>query len=160
MTRREKIMLATAGVAAVLALFLLPGGGQKPSAPMTGGPAGKDAAGRVRALESRVKAAIPNAIDTVILASVQEPWRRTAIYDKSLEGRQTAQRSDLRYTGYVELGSGRLAVVNGFEYQVGDALEGGGYTVVAITSDAVTLESLDNGKRRDLPYQGQETVAR
>lgn len=159
MTRREKLLLASVGLAAVLAVFSLPGGKEPTDRPV-GAVAEKDTAAQVRTLESRVAAAIPDEADAAVLASVQAPWRWSAVYDKSLEGRQAAKMSDLQYTGYVELGSGRLAVVNGFEYQVGDELEGGGYKVVAISPETVTLESLDNGKQRTLSYQGQETLAR
>jgi len=159
MTKREKITLAATGLLAVLALGTLPGG-EKP----TGGPADgageKDVAAQVRTLQTRLAEAMPSAFDMAVLASVKAPWRESAVYDKSLEGKQTAKTSDLQYTGYVELGSGRLAVVNGYEYQVGDDLEGGGYKVTAISPEAVTLTSLDNGTQRNLPYQGQEASAR
>ena len=62
------------------------------------------------------------------------------------------------FTGYVELGSGRLAVVDGMEYQVGDMLESGGYKVVAIAPDLVALESLANGQRIEIPYEGRDAA--
>ena len=65
-----------------------------------------------------------------------------------------------RFTGYVDLGSGRLAVIDGYEYQAGDTLEGGGYKVLVVSPDKVTLESLANGQRLDIPYDGQDALGR
>lgn len=158
MTTREKVVLAATGIVGAIALFTLVGGGKAPESVKEGAkPEARTA--QVQTLSARMKEVLPGDFERTLLASVQEPWKAAAVYEKSLDGKQAVKEAAMHYTGYVELGSGRLAVVDGFEYQVGDDLEGGGYKVVAIGPDKVTLQSIDNGKQRDLPYQGQETVA-
>jgi hypothetical protein len=44
------------------------------------------------------------------------------------------------YSGYLEYGSARLAVINGIEYAAGDALAAGDFVVAEITKSHVTLE--------------------
>lgn len=158
MSKRKNIIVAITGGVAIVAL-LVTTGGEKSAVAQGGGSRGPDMAAQVQALQARIAESTPNASEQVVLAAIREPWRTTAVYDKSLEGKPAVKETDLRYTGYVELGSGRLAVVDGYEYQVGDELEGGGYKVVAISPDMVTLQRLDNRKQRNLPYQGQEASA-
>jgi hypothetical protein len=157
MTRREKIMVAMTAVVAVVGLgSLLVGKGSSRGAPEA--PRDQAAMAQVETLEKGAEAAGPSALDTAMLAAIRTPWRAQAAYERSLTGKAPPPKpSSLpRYTGYVELGSGRLAVVDGFEYQVGDSLEGGGYKVAAISPDKVFLESLANGNRVEVPYEGQE----
>jgi len=161
MTRREKIILAVTGLVAVVGLGSLFFGGR-------GGPGGQGAetarpeGQRPEILLKAVRDAALSKADAALLAAVGRPWRTAAFYDRPLEGRAQGGRPSTlpRYTGYVELGSGRLAVVDGLEYQSGDALEGGGYKVVSVTPDLLVLESLANGQRVEIPYEGLDAFAR
>lgn len=163
MTRREKIILAVTGVVAVVAmgyLFLDTG----PSAPPT--PAAQpqtQVTAQVRkTAQALASQAAPGGVETALMAALDKPWRVAVLYDKPLEARGGTGRPSVvpRFTGYVELGSGRLAVIDGYEYQAGDTLEGGGYKVLAVSPDKVTLESLANGQRLDIPYDGQDALGR
>jgi len=156
MTRREKGILAVTGLVALIglgSLFL----GEKPvRAPQADNKV--DAAQIQAVIKSAVDAGL-NPTDVALLGAIGKPWRLAAVYDKPLNRGQAAKvQSKHRYSGYVELGSGKLAVVDGYEYQEGDTLEGGGFKVVAIAPERVTLESLANGDREDVPYEGQEAL--
>lgn len=160
MTRRERNILAVTGLAALVGLGSLLLGDKPALGPL----AVKSDANQTVQIQALIKGAGDTALppkDVTMLAAMQAPWRLAAVYDKPLEGKGQAGRAQAKhhYTGYVELGSGRLAVVDGYEYQVGDNLEGGGFKVVAIAPDHVTLESLANGDREDVPYEGQEALA-
>lgn len=48
---------------------------------------------------------------------------------------------DVSYTGYLEMGSIRLAIINGMEYETGDRLEPGGYVIERIYPNKVELTS-------------------
>ena len=160
MTRREKIILAMTGAVALVGIGSLFLGGQPVLGPLVPG-SGKTDSAQIQALAKTAGEAGLDAREAALLAALQAPWRLAAVYDKPLEGKGQAAKAQAkhRYTGYVELGSGRLAVVDGYEYQVGDSLEGGGFKVVAIAPDRVTLESLANGDREEVPYEGQEALA-
>lgn len=165
MTRREKIILAVTGVigvAAAVYLFLDSG----PAAPThTAAPTQvqSQATAQVReSAQSLARQAAPGGVEMALMAALDKPWRVAVFYDKPLEARGGTGRPTVvpRFTGYVELGSGRLAVIDGYEYQAGDTLEGGGYKVLAVSPDKVTLESLANGQRLDIPYDGQDALGR
>ena len=58
----------------------------------------------------------------------------------------TEPDSEIRYTGYVEMGNVRLAIINGNEYETGDRLEQGGYIVKSISPTRVMLVTTDGSK--------------
>lgn len=163
MTRREKIILAVTGLVAVVGLGSVFLGGNPAGPP--GAPVPAQNPQQAQIMENAmglVKQATPGKVESALLAAIDKPWRAGVFYDKPLETRGAAARPATlpRFTGYVELGSGRLAVIDGYEYQAGDALEGGGYKVVSVTPDKVLLESLANGQKLELPYDGQESQGR
>lgn len=165
MTRREKIILAVTGVVAVVAVgyLYLDGGTTAPTRSSAPTQAQTQATAQVReTAQSLARQAAPGGVETALLAALDKPWRVAVLYDKPLEARSGTGRPTVvpRFTGYVELGSGRLAVIDGYEYQAGDTLEGGGYKVLAVSPDKVTLESLANGQRLDIPYDGQDALGR
>lgn len=55
-------------------------------------------------------------------------------FTRSFEG------TELSYSGYLEYGPARIAVINGIEYAVGDELASGDLRVAEIGKDSVTLE--------------------
>ncbi len=163
MTRREKIILAVTGVVAVVAIgyLFLDAGPAVPPKPVV--QAQPQVTAQVReTAQTLARQAAPGGVETALMAALDKPWRVAVLYDKPLEARGGTGRPTVvpRFTGYVELGSGRLAVIDGYEYQAGDTLEGGGYKVLAVSPDKVTLESLANGQRLDIPYDGQDALGR
>lgn len=163
MTRREKNILIATGVVAVLGLGSLFVGGKPAIGPGVSAPAPNPQAAKIveNAL-TLAKRATPGVVERAVLAAIETPWRTKVFYDKPLAtGPTTAKPAAMpRFTGYVELGSGRLAVIDGYEYQAGDTMEGGGYKVITVTADKVLLESLANGQKLELPYEGQESQSR
>jgi hypothetical protein len=55
---------------------------------------------------------------------------------------------EIAYTGYIEMGSMRLAIINGNEYASGDRLEQGDYIVRSISATQVVLITTDRNKNR------------
>jgi hypothetical protein len=49
------------------------------------------------------------------------------------------------YSGFIELGSKRLAIINGMEYEAGDKLDPGGFTIKSILPTRVTITSAQWG---------------
>ena len=52
---------------------------------------------------------------------------------------------NLAYSGYIEVGDRRLAIINGQEYTTGDTLDPGGFTIKSILPTRVTLVSAKGG---------------
>ncbi|WP_300163070.1 hypothetical protein [Solidesulfovibrio sp.] len=159
MTSREKIILAVTGVVAVAGLWIaLAGNG--PVAPKDpAGPSAADEAAKAGSMMAAIKDAALTPAELAMVAAIDAPWPRQAFYDRPFAGQEAAKPvTRPHYSGYVELGTGRLAVVDGLEYQVGDTLESGGYKVASITPDMVVLESLGNGQRIEIPYEGRDAL--
>ena len=62
----------------------------------------------------------------------------------------------ISYTGYMQMGNTRLAIINGMEYEVGDKLEPGGYLVRTITSTQIVLVAT-KGKRKKFVLPLEDT---
>ncbi|WP_029459445.1 hypothetical protein [Solidesulfovibrio alcoholivorans] len=156
MTRREKIILALTGVVAVAGLWMGLGGDAPPPPAV---PAARQETAQAGSMLAAIKDAALTPAEEAMVAAIGASWPQRAFYDKPFAGQTAAKPvSRPRFTGYVELGSGRLAVVDGMEYQVGDTLESGGYKVVAIAPEQVALESLANGQRIEIPYEGRDAA--
>ena len=138
MTKREKVLLGVMGAAALVAagVFVLTGPGK-------GARTGPD---------KTVAAAKSNA-DAQDMAL--RPWSTVVFYDKALDIKTDAGKGELMpaFTGYVELGALRLAIIDGYEYREGDELETGGFLVDEVKPTQVTLRGIDTGKLLRLPYQ-------
>jgi len=52
----------------------------------------------------------------------------------------------LHYSGYLQLGHKNIAIISGYEYENGDAVESHGYIVQQITPEKVILESMGKEK--------------
>ena len=57
-------------------------------------------------------------------------------------------RPNITYTGFMQMGDRRFAIINGFEYAPGDQLEEGGYRVSSITPTKVVVVSTDGSKQK------------
>ncbi|EFI33365.1 conserved hypothetical protein [Desulfonatronospira thiodismutans ASO3-1] len=60
----------------------------------------------------------------------------------------------LRYSGYVQMGDQKIAIINAREYSRGEELKDEPARVVEITSEKVLLESLETGQQVPVPYEG------
>jgi len=156
MTKRERMLLGIMGAAVIAGagMFLMPGPGR------VGLPKGQDAAVTVaksnaEAQAKMVKEAGASPLEAQVADMALRPWNTRVFYDKSLDIRgDTARDTSMPvYTGYVEVGALRLAIIDGYEYREGDELETGGFLVEQITPPQVTLRGIDNGKFVRLPYQ-------
>ena len=62
---------------------------------------------------------------------------------------QTAgPRPNFSYTGFMQMGDKRFAIINGFEYAPGDQLQEGGYKVSSVTPSKVVIVSTDGSNRK------------
>jgi hypothetical protein len=48
-------------------------------------------------------------------------------------------KPNLIYTGYIDMGDRRLAIINGLEYETGDRLDPGGFTIKTILPNRVVM---------------------
>ena len=71
--------------------------------------------------------------------------------------KETVRLTGLVYNGFIELGSKRLAIINGQEYEAGDQLNPGGFTIKSILPTRVMIVSAQGeGAPIVLPLQENE----
>lgn len=99
--------------------------------------------------------------DKYIISRAETQWKQDPFITVELTDRPRAEikqqkqviqaaspRPDLSYTGFMQMGDRKFAIINGFEYAPGDQLQDGGYTVTRITPTNVVIVSTDESKRK------------
>ncbi|MFP4070535.1 MAG: hypothetical protein ACLFTB_00655 [Desulfovibrionales bacterium] len=102
-------------------------------------------------------------VEEYALKRAQASWQRDPFYDRYAGGElETAggvsetKKIEFSYTGYIQMDTRRLAIINGREYQAGERLEAEGYAVQSIHPDRVTLVrtgSQEEGGRLTVPME-------
>lgn len=103
-------------------------------------------------LVKRIRSADTTAADARILKSASAAWKKdpfqvvkkeTASAEKAQKKTEIIDREELAgaftYSGYMEMGKRRLAIINGMEYQTGDQLETPGAVLKKIAPGKVYI---------------------
>jgi len=62
-------------------------------------------------------------------------------------------KASFNYTGYVDMGHKKIAIVNGNAYAAGDVLDVEGYVLKGVTPSRITLFNRESGRTLDVPLQ-------
>jgi hypothetical protein len=102
----------------------------------------------------------------IVIQKAEAAWKQDPFLEiqkaKATEPRdtrpkETARLPNLVYNGFMELGSKRLAIINGQEYETGDKLNPGGFTIKSILPTRVVIVSAQGeGAPIVLPLQESE----
>ncbi|MFH1080785.1 MAG: hypothetical protein V1766_11115 [Pseudomonadota bacterium] len=102
----------------------------------------------------------PLPVDAHIIKRAEAGWARNPFYDRKTEtawaavrGTAAAPKSPFSYTGYVEAGMKKIAVINGHEYVAGNALDVEGYVLKAIYPARVRIYNRESRRTTDIPLQ-------
>ncbi len=75
-------------------------------------------------------------------------WPDSPFFDRPDAARPLAEKpQDVRYTGYLHVGTTRLAIINGREYRVTETVEATDFVVESIDADHVVLGAKGGGRR-------------
>lgn len=98
-------------------------------------------------------------IDTYIIKKAEMEWNKNPFWTKS-EYREFAGKeagggieAKIMYSGYVDTGRKRMAIINGFEYTPGDALELEGYVLKSVTPAQILIVNRETGSELIIPIQ-------
>ena len=113
----------------------------------------------LEAFITKVKVAAAEGLsekDNYIIQRAETQWKKDPLMQikKAVKAetapeataKRTEPDSEISYTGYLEMGNVRLAIINGNEYETGDRLEQGGYIVRSISPTRVVLATTDGSK--------------
>ena len=152
MSRREKIIVAVMAATVLLVGYLYVG-------PLTTGspqgvvkPSDGPALDFAQNVTQKLKADITLTKDLFTIRSAERKWEKDPFLKNDTLLSDTQQRidpgtptvvagtqPDLVYTGFLEVGTQRLAIINGVEYASGEAIDGKGHYVRRIHPNQVEI---------------------
>ncbi len=161
MGKREKIIVAIMIVALLYGAFelLVPSGDKTVSKiPEADIEAARQTA---RKISGEMEDAELSPEQTSILKLAGRQWKNDPFYRLPEQQKENdaekpsgnGHAEKLQYTGYLEIGETKMAIINGAEYFSGDRLEQGDALVHNITSEKVVLKSLNTGEKMSVPYR-------
>lgn len=162
MSKREK------GILIVMALAVLYGGysllapSSDPTQPAATMPSLQNVEDFVLGVIAEVPRFSLNTAEEYMIAAAVAPWGENPFLKVKLEENDAPDKLSvtvpepkvpLVYSGFIELGDRRLAILNGREYEPGDALEISGYSLLAVYPSHVELKWLDSDDVRVVPLE-------
>ena len=99
-------------------------------------------------------------IDAYIIEHISDQWTKDPLlnidkdFDLASERKiemTSAQQLGIVYTGYLEMGPKRMAIINGMEYEKGELLARGGHKVGLIYPDKVVIFTHANNQKIAVP---------
>lgn len=97
-----------------------------------------------------------------VLQKAQTDWKQDPLIqiDTGKTQKKEAQpiklKSNLLYTGFLQMGDKRLAIINGVEYESGDKLEPGGFIIRSIFPNHVVIAA-PGGSKKTITLPMEET---
>ena len=97
----------------------------------------------------------------IIFSQAEKEWTQDPFLDSKSyntwsrvkEGAGTAQKVEFVYSGYLEIGRKRMAIINGIEYKEGDALDIKGYILKSVSPTRVVIENRLTRATINIPLQ-------
>ena len=147
MSKREKIIVGVMVFSILFALvyFLSPaitGQGAKPAEQYTGSEK------IIQEIAAELKKVASSPSENYVIARAEAAWAKDPFYKKvqpvaAKAGPGGAQ--DIVYSGFVDMGEKKLAVINGSTYRVGDKLDfGGAFYLTSVEPSRVVIADRQN----------------
>ena len=99
--------------------------------------------------------------DAYVIRRMEADWGKNPFWKKDLykewgnrEGvAKSGVLAKIIYSGYVDTGKNKMAVINGLEYRIGEKLEIEGYVLKEITPLKVLIFNKNTGSKVEIPLQ-------
>ncbi len=101
-------------------------------------------------------------MDAYVIARAEANWQKNPFWNRSLYKEWAAiqgvtgggvSATKIIYSGYVDAGIIKIAIINGLEYRVGEQLEMVGYVLKLITPSKVLIVNKNTGSEVEIPIQ-------
>ena len=158
MTRREKIIVGAMVLAVIYAVYILFFAAPRKPKPFAKPGGNGQQLESLNAFITKVAEKSKTRLskkEAYILKKAQEKWAQdplAKLRDGKLAQQKNAKaqvlKGKLQYSGFLQMGTRRLAIINGMEYENGDKLEPGGYVIGSIHPNQVVLITLDGSRRK------------
>jgi len=105
----------------------------------------------------------PMGIEAYLIGRAEEKWEKDPFLQRTLYGEMVAKEKDasaddkaavkIVYSGYIDAGKTKMAIINGVEYRAGEKLEMEGYVLKRITPSRVLVLNKNTGSEAEIPIQ-------
>jgi hypothetical protein len=101
-------------------------------------------------------------LDKYVIRRMETDWGKNPFWKKdsykawvNREGvaKGSGVLAKIIYSGYVDSGKIKMAIINGFEYRIGEQLEIEGYVLKQITPSKVLIFNKNTGNKEEIPLQ-------
>jgi len=101
-------------------------------------------------------------LDKYVIRRMETAWGKNPFWKKdsykawvNREGvaKGSGVLAKIIYSGYVDSGKNKMAIINGFEYRIGEQLEIEGYVLKQITPSKVLIFNKNTGNKEEIPLQ-------
>ena len=153
MSNREKIIVVVAVLALIYGVYIV---FLEPKAQQPKFTTSQNQLEDLNNFITKVAAATKESLserDSEIIKRAEKAWVRDPLIRmrKPVEDEEVTQQAEkqnqpegmILYTGYLEMGTTRLAIINGNEYAAGDTLDQDGYVVRSISPSQIVLATTD-----------------
>lgn len=157
---RQIIIIIIAIAAIVFAAYSFLSGGKTHKDAKESNPAGKD--DYISSLAGDLMKNHVSVAEAYIVSRAETDWGKNPFWEKG-SYREWALRDDAKdkgdasakiiYSGYVDVGKKKMAVINGLEYSVGEKLEIEGYVLKKITAAKVVISNKSRGSELEILLQ-------
>lgn len=103
-------------------------------------------------------------VDEYIITRAEADWKRNPFWDRNSSSYKewvatqgaaggSGSAAKIIYSGYVDAGIMKIAIINGLEYRVGEQLEMEGYVLKRVTPSQVLIVNKNTGSEVEIPIQ-------
>jgi hypothetical protein len=103
-------------------------------------------------------------MDEYIIARAEADWKKNPFWDRNSSSYKdwaatqgvaggSSSAAKIIYSGYVDAGIIKIAIINGLEYRVGEQLEMAGYVLKRVTPSKVLIVNKNTGSEVEIPIQ-------
>jgi len=147
MTTREKIIVAAMVLAVVYGVYVVFFEKPREAAPVASAERELEALNTfITNVAEKTKTGLSRQ-QSYVLQKAQAAWKQDPMIQIQAKKSNTNEeekmpamsQSKIRYTGFLQMGDKRMAIINGMEYEAGDKLEPGGFTLRRVNPNHVVL---------------------
>jgi hypothetical protein len=164
MTKREKIIVGLMLLSVVYGVYTVffegKGGGPREIGTISATKQLENLNAFIAKVAEAAKAGLSKE-DKYIIQLAEAEWKQDPLTSAELKDRPESELQRARkitkvsipdlnvsYTGFMQMGNKKFAIINGVEYTSGEQLEQGGYIIGSITSRQVVIVSTGSAKKR------------
>ncbi|MFH0844750.1 MAG: hypothetical protein ABIG67_05695 [Pseudomonadota bacterium] len=157
MPNREKIILLLAAGCVVYGLYIFLFAPSKKAPSVVSGEKVVQTQKLVSDVTEGLKKVQLSEVEGYIIKSAGDPWARDPFYHRAITEMGKVQEEEkevlFTYSGFLELGTSKVAIINGRDYQVGESLEEEGYVLQKILPERVVIVKQKQKKSIIVPHR-------